>query len=520
VDTLSFLSTYLPVIGVEIGLTILAMVILLIDSYRPDAKANIGYVTAISMAALAVAAVFIPAWIPAQGESELVWGGMISHDALSQIFKVMILLGGAITSLLAIRDSDVGHKGEFYLIITISTLGGTLLAAAADLIMVFVALETVSIPLYILAGFSRRDKRSSESGLKYFLFGSFASALLLYGFSLLFGFTGQTRLDLIAESLKNGVMIMSTDTGLVQVGNLFPALVALLLVLVGFGFKVSAAPFHFWTPDVYEGAPTPVTAFLSVASKAASFAVLMRFFLGVFPESLTLDGQAVQTFWTNLITVISIVSMTLGNVLALRQENMKRMLAYSSIAQAGYALIGIAALGGADRSYAISSVAFYLFMYTFSNLLIFAGIVQFAESAGTEKISEYSGMQRRSPWLATAMTIGLLSLAGIPPAAGFFGKFFLFQAALEANLVGLAIIGVLNSIVALYYYLVVIKIMWVDKGVDEDKPIKLPAAMAWSLGISTIVVLWLGVLPQDVINWARQGADAIIQAAVALFTVI
>jgi NADH-quinone oxidoreductase subunit N len=506
VDTLSFLSTYLPVIGVEIGLTILAMVILLIDSYRPDAKSNIGYVTAISMAALAVAAVFIPAWIPAQGESELVWGGMISHDSLSQIFKVMILLGGAITSLLAIRDSDVGQKGEFYLIITISTLGGTLLAAAADLIMVFVALETVSIPLYILAAFSRRDKRSSESGLKYFLFGSFASALLLYGFSLLFGFTGQTRLDLIAESLMS-------DSGILQ-GNIFPALVALLLVLVGFGFKVSAAPFHFWTPDVYEGAPTPVTAFLSVASKAASFAVLMRFFLGAFPDA------AMQGFWINLITVISIVSMTLGNVLALRQENMKRMLAYSSIAQAGYALIGIAALGGADRSYAISSVAFYLFMYTFSNLLIFAGIVQFAESAGTEKISEYAGMQRRSPWLATAMTIGLLSLAGIPPAAGFFGKFFLFQAALEANLVGLAIIGVLNSIVALYYYLVVIKIMWVDKGVDEDKPIKLPAAMAWSLGISTIVVLWLGVLPQDVINWAREGADAIIQAAVALFTVI
>jgi NADH-quinone oxidoreductase subunit N len=512
VDTLSFLSTYLPVIGVEIGLTILAMVILLIDSYRPDAKSNIGYVTAISMAALAVAAVLIPAWIPAANQSELVWGGMIRHDSLSQIFKVMILLGGAITSLLAIRDSDVGQKGEFYLIITISTLGGTLLAAAADLIMVFVALETVSIPLYILAGFSRRDKRSSESGLKYFLFGSFASALLLYGFSLLFGFTGQTRLDLIAESLMSGTSMVGD--------NLFPALVALLLVLVGFGFKVSAAPFHFWTPDVYEGAPTPVTAFLSVASKAASFAVLMRFFLGVFPDGLNLDGQSVQMFWTNLITVISVLSMTLGNVLALRQENMKRMLAYSSIAQAGYALIGIAALGGTDTSYAISSVAFYLFMYTFSNLLIFAGIVQFAESAGTEKISEYAGMQRRSPWLATAMTIGLLSLAGIPPAAGFFGKFFLFQAALEANLVGLAIIGVLNSIVALYYYLVVIKIMWVDKGVDEDKPIQLPTAMAWSLGISTAVVLWLGVLPQDVINWAREGAAAIIQAAASIFTLI
>jgi len=512
VDTLSFLSTYLPVVGVEIGLTILAMVILLIDSYRPDAKSNIGYVTAITMSVLAVAAMIVPGWTPVAEQSELVWGGMIRHDFLSQIFKVMILFGGALTSLLAIRDTDVGQKGEFYLIITISTLGGTLLAAAADLIMVFVALETVSIPLYILAGFSRRDKRSSESGLKYFLFGSFASALLLYGFSLLFGFTGQTQLDAIAQSLMSGES-MAGD-------NLFPALVALLLVLVGFGFKISAAPFHFWTPDVYEGAPTPVTAFLSVASKAASFAVLMRFFLGVFPEGLTLDGQSVQSFWTNLITVISIISMTLGNVLALRQENMKRMLAYSSIAQAGYALIGIAALSADDTSYAISSVAFYLFMYTFSNLLIFAGIVQFAEAAGTEKIAEYAGMQRRSPWLATAMTVGILSLAGIPPAAGFFGKFFLFQAAVEADLIGLAIIGVLNSIVALYYYLVVIKIMWVDKGKDEDKPIHLPAAMGWALGISSVVVVLLGVIPGSVIDWARDGAAAIIQAVSTMFTLI
>lgn len=511
-DNFTFLINNAPMIWAEIGLTVLSMVILTLDSFNPNLKSRLGYVAAIGMSLLAVITVFTP--VPA--ESEQVWGNMIRYDALSQIFKVMILLGGAITSLLAVRDSDVGQKGEFYLIITISTLGGTLLAAASDLIMVFVALETVSIPLYILAGFSRRDKRSSESGLKYFLFGSFASALLLYGFSLLFGFTGQTQLDLIAQSL----IAQSTNEGSLLYGNLFPALVALLLVLIGFGFKVSAAPFHFWTPDVYEGAPTPVTAFLSVASKAASFAVLMRFFLGVFPDGLNLDGQSVQSFWVNLITVISIISMTLGNVLALRQENMKRMLAYSSIAQAGYALIGIAALVAADKSYAISSVAFYLFMYTFSNLLIFAGVVQFAEAAGTEKIAEYAGMQRRSPWLATAMTIGILSLAGIPPAAGFFGKFFLFQAAVEADLVGLAIIGVLNSIVALYYYLVVIKIMWVDAGKDEDKPIQLPAAMGWTLGISTAIVILLGVIPGSIIDWARDGAAAIVHAVSTLFTLI
>lgn len=509
-DTLTFLAENLPVIGPEVGLTILAMVLLLLDSYLPDAKSNLGYVTAITMSILAVATIVL--WQPVEGASTLAWGGMIRHDILAQVFKVMILFAGAVTSLMAVRDSDVGQRGEFYLIITISTLGGTLLAASADLVMLFVALETVSIPLYILAGFSRRDARSAESGLKYFLFGSFASALLLYGFSLIFGFTGETRLDLIAESLVTGELLVD--------GGLFPLLIALLLVIVGFGFKISAAPFHFWTPDVYEGAPTPVTAFVSVASKAASFAILVRFFLGVFPPELALDGTNIQAFWTNMMSIVAIISMTLGNVLALRQSNMKRMLAYSSIAQAGYALIGIAALSADDTTFAISSIAFYMFMYTFSNLLVFAGVILFAESAGTEKISEYAGMQRRSPWLAFTMTVGLLSLAGIPPAAGFFGKFFLFQAALEADLAGLAIIGVLNSIVALYYYLVVIKVMWVDQGKDEDQAITMSPAIGWTLGVACVVVILLGVFPTPVIDWARDGAEAIASAAQTLFTLI
>ncbi|MDQ7024240.1 MAG: NADH-quinone oxidoreductase subunit N [Anaerolineae bacterium] len=503
---LEYLSANLPAIAPEIGLTILAMVILLVDSYRPDAKSNIGYLAAIVMALLAITP-FIPGWSPAMGESSLKWGGMIRHDMLASIFKVMILFAGSITSLMAVKDSAVGQKGEFYLIITISTLGASLLAASADIVMLFVALETVSIPLYILAGFSHSDAGSAESGLKYFLFGSFASAILLYGLSLLFGFTGETQLTAIAASLTSSESILGT--------NILPALAALTLVIVGFGFKISAAPFHFWTPDVYEGAPTPVTAFISVASKAASFAVLMRFFIGVFPDAVQLDGQSVQAFWTGLITVMAVVSMTLGNVLALRQENMKRMLAYSSIAQAGYALVGVAALQSVDQAVmtsAISSVAFYMFMYTFSNLLVFAGVILFSEAAGTEKISEYAGMQRRSPWLAVTMTIGLLSLAGIPPAAGFFGKFFLFQAAVQANLAGLAIIGVLNSIVALYYYLLVIKIMWVDPGKDEDQAIKIPAPLAWTFGITTIVVLLLGVVPAPIIGWARDGAAAVAQA--------
>jgi NADH-quinone oxidoreductase subunit N len=486
--------THLPAVSTEFGLLILAAVVLLLDAYLPKAvRPNIAYVAVFGMGALALTP-FI--WFPQ--EQTLFWGGTIRYDTLAQIFKVMVVLAGALACLMAISDSQTRNRGEYHLIVIISTLGGCLMVGANDLVMVFVALETVSIPLYILAAFGRQSERSAESGLKYFLFGSFASAILLYGFSLLFGFTGHTSLDGIAKALAGGVG-----------DNFIPLLAALLMVVVGFGFKISVAPFHFWTPDVYEGAPTPVTAFVSVASKSASFALLLRFFMVVFPASLVVDGRQIQAFWVSLLTVISVVSMTLGNVLALRQTNIKRMLAYSSIAQAGYTLVGLVALQSADPSLGVSSVAFYLFMYTFSNLLIFGGVVLFAEATKSENIADLAGLQRRSPWLALAMTISLLSLAGIPPAAGFFGKFFLFQAAVEANLVGLAIVGVLNSIIALYYYLVVIKVMYVDPSADEDKPIGIPRPYAWLLGVSGVVVLILGVVPSQVIDWARTGAQAI-----------
>jgi NADH-quinone oxidoreductase subunit N len=370
------------------------------------------------------------------------------------------------------------------------------MSGAADLIMVFLALETVSIPLYVLAGFRRDDRRSAESGMKYFLFGSFASAIMLYGLSLLYGFTGQTNIYAIADALG------STET------NLVPVLGAMVLVLVGFGFKVSAAPFHFWTPDVYEGAPTPVTAFVSVASKAASFALLLRFFVAVFPATLALNGQEVQGFWVQLMAALAVISMTLGNIVALSQRNIKRLLAYSSIAQAGYTLIGLAAISAQEQS--VAAIAFYMFMYTFTNLLAFGVIILFSEATGSETIADLAGLNRRSPWLALSMTIALLSLAGVPPAAGFFGKFFLFQAAVEANLTWLAIVGVLNSIVALYYYLVVIKVMYVDRSEDEDKPIPMSPAYGWVLGITAVVVILLGTIgAQVVFNWALQSASGL-----------
>jgi NADH-quinone oxidoreductase subunit N len=498
----------LPAIAPEIGLTILAIVVLALDLYLPESRRKgTAYVAAFGLLGLAVVP-FI--WSP-DSSIETLWGGMVRYDVLAQVFKVMVLIAAGITCLIASSTSDLARKGEFYLIIIVSTLGASLLSSSSDIIMIFVALETLSIPLYILAAFRKSDSRSIESGMKYFLFGSFASAIMLYGFSLLYGFTGHTNIHAIADYMT------APEFGL----NAVPIVVSLILIFVGFGFKISAVPFHFWTPDVYEGAPTPVTAFVSVASKAASMAVLMRFLIAIFPAEFVINGQVMQEFWIQLIIVLAVISMTVGNVLALVQKNIKRMLAYSSIAQAGYVLIGMAAIqsihltdGVADISQSsaaqgVAAVAFYMFMYTFTNLLAFAVIVIFTEATGSESISDLAGLSRRNPWLALAMTVGLLSLAGIPPAAGFFGKFFLFNAAVTAGLEWLAIVGVLNAIIALYYYLVVIKVIYVDRHEDDEVPIALNMTTAWVLGATTIIVIVLGVLPQAIYNWALSSASTL-----------
>jgi proton-translocating NADH-quinone oxidoreductase chain N len=351
----------------------------------------------------------------------------------------------------------------------------------------------------MLASFNRHSLKSSESGMKYFLYGSFASAIMLFGFSLLYGFAGTTNLAGIASAMATGVN-----------GSVVAVMIALVMVIVGFGFKISAVPFHFWTPDVYEGAPTPVTAFVSVSSKAASFALLLRFMTQVFPAELVVHGVVIQDFWVSLVVVISIITMTLGNAVALRQTNIKRLLAYSSIAQAGYTLIGIAALQATNDSYAVASVSFYMFMYIFTNLLAFGAIILFISVTGKEHIKDLAGLNRRSPWLALGLTIALLSLGGIPPGAGFFGKFFLFQAAVYAKLVGLAMIAVINAIVALYYYLIIIKVMYVDVGPDDDKLISIPRAYGWALGITALVVILLGTIAvTPIYDWAALGANGL-----------
>lgn len=492
----------LPAVIPEIGLTLLALVLLFLEVYLPEGRRIwIAYTSAAGLAILALTPLI---WAPPAG-GELAWGGMVRHDSLSQVFKVMILLAGSLTSWMAIDSRRLARKGEFHLIIVVATLGGCLLSATADVIMLFIALETTSIPLYILAAFRRGEARSIEGGMKYFLYGAFTSAVMLFGLSLLYGFSGETSFTGIAAALEG-------STGITQLSTL----VAMVLIMVGFGFKISAVPFHFWTPDVYEGAPTPVTGFVSVASKAASFALLMRFFAGVFPEGVVIDGQSIQHFWVNISAAAAAITMTFGNVVALVQRNMKRLIAYSSIAQAGYALIGVTAMATSGEI-AIASVSFYLFMYTFTNLLIFAVVLRFAAENGSDEIDAFAGLSRRSPRLALAMTIGLLSLGGIPPTAGFFGKFFLFTAAVDAGYTWLALLGVINAIVALYYYLIVVKVMYVDRSVDDARQIAIPQSASWLLGVSCVVILLLGTVGAEAIyEWTRQGATSFFSALAPL----
>ena len=474
----------------EILLTILVVAVLVLDALWPESRRReIGIIAGIALLGIMAATLVFSTPLSGDPSQQLVLGGMIRHDVLTQIFRTMILLAASLTCFISVDVSGVGRQGGYYALIAVATLGASLMSAAADLIMVFIALETTSISLYMLAGFLRNDDRSAESGLKYFLFGAFTSAIMLYGFSLLYGFSGQTNIYLIAGGLASGQI----DT--------MPALVALIMIVVGFGFKISAVPFHFWTPDVYEGAPTPITAFISVASKAASFALLLRFFMAVFP--------GYNSLWVNLLAVSSVVTMTLGNVVALWQKNIKRLLAYSSIAQAGYTLIGVVAISS-QHGAGMAAVIFYMFMYMLTNLGAFAVVILASRATGSEQIADLAGLSRRSPWLALAMTVSLLSLGGIPPAAGFFGKFFLFNAAVDSGFVWLALIAVINSIVALYYYLMVIKVMYVDRSASEDQPIPVAGSYRWALLVTTLGVIFLGVVASPVYNWALQASQGLL----------
>jgi NADH-quinone oxidoreductase subunit N len=459
----------------EILLVALAALVMALDLIWPESRKRLLGVFAAAGLGLILVLGLIFSRPTGDTSHALIFGGMLRDDWAAYVFRLLFIFSGMIVTMISLDSPGVGGKGEYYAILIAAVFGMNFMASAADLIMLYLAIETTSIALYLLAGYLRDDDKSAESGLKYFLFGAFTSTVMLYGFSLLYGFTGQTNLYLLKEAL-----------GPDKVPPLVTVMAA-LLILVGFGFKVAAVPFHFWTPDVYEGAPTPITAFISVASKAAGFAVLIRVMLAVFSEA--------ESYWVPVVIVIAMATMTLGNSLALAQKNIKRLLAYSSIAQAGYALVGLAAISTAG----IAATIFYLVMYTLTNLAAFGVIILVSRVTQTDEIADYAGLSRRSPALALAFLVAFLSLGGMPPLAGFFGKFFVFAAAIEQGvaqnnswLIWLAVVGVLNAIIGLYYYLVVLKVVYLYRSERENEKIPVPRAYGAALWVCVIGIILLG----------------------------
>lgn len=455
----------------ELLLLSLGMILLIVEPFwKVERRRDTGWLTAGGLLAILV----ISLLFARPTVSQTVFGGMVRFDLFGFFFKMLFIFSAAITSLLMMDHEKLGRRGESYLLLLATTMGMGLMASSADLVMLYLAIEMTSIPLYVLAGFLVDDKASTEAGFKYLLFGAATSAIMLYGFSLLYGFTGTTDLYQLAAMLPAG----PTSVGLV-LGMIF-------LIVVGLGFKVSAVPFHFWAPDVYQGAPTPVAGFLSTASKAAGFAVLLRLFIAAFPGY----GQS----WTALLAILSVITMTVGNLLALPQTNIKRLLAYSSIAHAGYAMIGVVAYS----TLGAASVMFYLAAYILTNLLAFGVVMAVGRITGSDEIKDYAGLSRRSPGLGIAMLVAFLSLAGMPPFGGFVAKVFVFAAAIQnPTLIWLAVVGILNSIVGLYYYLNVLKSVYLFRmeGENEEQhPIALTRPYTIALVVLSLGVLLIGVM--------------------------
>ena len=420
-------------------------------------------------------------------------GGMLVIDRFSVFFTVVVAIcaiGTILTSANYLMRFGM-DRNEFLAMIFFSTTGMVILVSAFDLISVFLGIELMSIAIYVLVAFRRRDFLSNEAALKYFLIGAFAIGFFLYGVSLIYGVAGSTNFGNIAAAVS--------QRGLAK-NPVF--LLAIALILAGFGFKVSLVPFHMWTPDVYQGAPTPITSLMATAVKAASFGAFLRLFSLCFMPS---QGQ-----WEGIVWVLAVVTMTAGNLIALVQRNIKRMLAYSSIAHAGYILVGVAALG-TDNTNAASSIMFYVLVYAFMTLGAFAFVSAIEKKGFTRGLEEgdYSGLGLQRPFLGFCMAVFMFSLAGIPPTAGFFAKYYVFSAAVDRGMVGLAIIGVLNSALSLYYYLRVIVAMYMRKS-EEPVPVHADLGVKIVLLVSLLAVLWLGFGPagmvpgvENILEWAR-----------------
>ena len=465
----------------EMSLVGLALFVILLDLFV-ERK---GILAVVSVGGLIAPLVFTGLLLDQRGERG--FGDALIVDEFSIFFKFLLLISAALV-LLASHDYVSRFKrfvGEYYALVLLATAGMMLMASTVELISIYIALELSALSLAALAAFLR-DGKSVEASIKFLVLSAISSAVLLYGMALVFGLTGSTHLEEIAQSIPGGRLYEN------------PALMmGVILIVAGFGFKISTVPFQMWVPDVYEGSPTPVTAFLSVASKAAGFAILLRVFYIAFPT--------VDVDWKTLFAVLAAISMFVGNLVAIGQQNIKRMLAYSTIAHAGYLLVGMAAIaarGDQGQLLGPSSVLFYLGAYAFTNLGAFFVVIAVSHKLDSDRIDDYAGLVRRSPLLALVLALCLISLIGLPPTAIFWAKLNIFSAAIQSDLAWLAIIGVLNSVLSAYYYLRVIRLMYLEQPTTEER-LRPSYPLGAALGLTASAVLFFGILP----NWLLRAAN-------------
>jgi len=484
------LVSELPMIAPELSLLVFALLVILLDPFIKQ-KQVLAWV---SILGLIVSAGFtLSMWGIATTD---IFYGMLAVDRYALFFKLLLALAAGLV-ILASQDyvnKFERFRGEYYGLLLLSALGMMLLTAATDLITIYVALELSGISLYVLTTFLK-DQKSTESGLKYLLLGAVASAVLLYGMAFVYGTTGKTCLVCIASVIES-----------LPITNILqnPALMmGMILIIAGFGFKIASFPFQMWVPDVYEGAPTPVTAYLSVASKAAGFAVITRVMVVIFGMPAWLSAD-----WAIIIAVLSAITMTVGNVVALMQNNIKRMLGYSSIAQAGYLMVGLATAGMASTADAVagrSGLIFFLMSYAVTNLGAFFAIIAITNKTNSDEINDFTGMIKRTPLLALALSFCLISLIGLPPTGGLIAKIYIFSGAVQNGLLWLVIIAVINSVISAFYYLRVVKVMWTGAPASEEK-VPSSTALRIALGICCVLVFLLGVIPGGFVSVAEAAA--------------
>ena len=491
---LQSLSFYYPEL-ILIGVILVAIIYDL--TIHQSKSGNVGWVLVAGLIAVAGAIYF------QEQRVTTLFTDSIVLDPFASFFKLIIILATIFVSIVSLQSGELKEyrKGEYFTLLGIIVFGLFLMVSTVDLIMVYLSIEIVSIMSFVLAGYLKQNTRSNEAGLKYVVYGAFSSGIMLFGLSYIYGLTGTTNYFLIQQAIAT--MDASANTALFM---------AMIMVLAGFGYKISSVPFHFWTPDVYEGAPTTITAYLSIAPKAGAFAMMIRFFNQVLADGGAmggLDASSVASLpWANIMSLLAVITMTLGNVVAIQQNNIKRMLAYSSIAHAGYMLLAMPVMSG-DSIYAIM---IYLVMYLFMNLGAFFVVITVKNKTGGETFDDYKGLGWEMPLIGVVMTIFMVSLTGLPPSAGFIGKFYIFASLIKGGnqFYWLVVVGGINSVVSLYYYFRVVKVMFLE-GERKDTILQPPTVMAGMLLATAIPTVILGIYWTPVADWIQNSLTFFIQ---------